>query len=54
VPAVRRLIEPSAFQEFLRNTDGYRNRALAEVAEILDECYARTHAAETVGSVRAR
>jgi 1,2-diacylglycerol 3-beta-galactosyltransferase len=54
VPAVRRLIEPSAFQEFLRNTDGYRNRALAEVAEILDECYARTHTAETVGSVSAR
>jgi hypothetical protein len=53
-PAVRRLIEPSAFQEFLRNTDGYRNRALAEVAEILDECYARTHTAETVGSVSAR
>jgi Glycosyltransferase family 28 C-terminal domain len=52
-PAVQRLIEPSAFQEFLRNTDGYRNRALAEVAEILDECYARTHAAETVGSVNA-
>jgi UDP-N-acetylglucosamine:LPS N-acetylglucosamine transferase len=52
--AVQRLIEPSAFQEFLRNTDGYRNRALAEVAEILDECYARTHAEETVGSVSAR
>src|ERR1700679_3777410 len=41
-PAVQRLIEPAAFQEFRLNTEGYRNRALAEVAEILDECYART------------
>jgi Glycosyltransferase family 28 C-terminal domain len=53
-PAVRRLIEPLAFREFRRNTEGYRNRALAEVAEILDECYARTRAGEVVGSVSAR
>ena len=54
VSAVQRLIEPAAFQEFVRNTDKYRNRALAEVSEVLDECYERTHAAETAGSASAR
>jgi UDP-N-acetylglucosamine:LPS N-acetylglucosamine transferase len=49
-PAVARLIEPAAFQEFVRNTSRYQNRALAEVAEILDECYARAHPAQ--GSAR--
>jgi hypothetical protein len=51
--AVKRLIEPSAFQEFVRNTDKYRNRALTEVSEVLDECYERTHAAETASSTSA-
>ena len=44
--AVRRLIEPGTFEEFLGNTKRYRNRALAEVAEILEECFARTNASE--------
>ncbi len=30
-PAVRRMIEPATFEEFLRNTNTYRNRALEEV-----------------------
>ncbi|MGB9236549.1 MAG: glycosyltransferase [Terriglobales bacterium] len=38
VPAVERLIEPSAFDEFLRKTSTYSNRALFEVAEILEKC----------------
>ena len=38
-PAVERLIEPSAFNEFLRNTSTYSNRALLEVSEILEKCY---------------
>jgi hypothetical protein len=37
--AVQRLIEPSAFNQFLRNTSTYSNRALAEVSEILEKCY---------------
>ena len=37
-PAVERLIEPSAFEEFRRNTTTYSNRALFEVAEILEKC----------------
>ncbi len=46
-PAVKKLIEPEAFREFCSNTQRYRNRALAEVSEILDRCYAGTHAAGT-------
>ncbi len=38
-PAVERLIEPSTFDEFCRKTSTYSNRALFEVAEILEECY---------------
>jgi Glycosyltransferase family 28 C-terminal domain/Monogalactosyldiacylglycerol (MGDG) synthase len=38
-PAVERLIDPGVFQEFLGKTSGYRNQALAEVAEILERCY---------------
>lgn len=51
VPAVKRLIEPGAFQEFLRNTTAYRNRALAEVSDILDECYESSNATEEVRSL---
>lgn len=50
-PAVKRLIEPAAFEEFLHNTRTYRNRALAEVSEILEECYERAHAKEPAGSL---
>ena len=38
-PAVQRLIEPAAFNEFLRNTSTYSNRALFEVSEIFEKCY---------------
>jgi hypothetical protein len=48
-PAVKRLIEPAAFQEFRGNTERYRNHALAEVSEILDRCYAGTRAVEAEG-----
>jgi Glycosyltransferase family 28 C-terminal domain len=40
-PAVQRLIEPSAFQQFLARTRTYSNRALFEVAGILEKCSAR-------------
>jgi len=36
-PAVERLTEPAAFQQFRRNAAAYSNRALFEVAEILDK-----------------
>ena len=36
-PAVQQLTEPSAFQQFRRNAAAYSNRALFEVAEILDK-----------------
>jgi len=39
-PAVQRLIEPARFDNFLRSTSSYSNRALFEVAEILEKCYA--------------
>jgi len=45
-PTVKRLVEPAAFEEFRRNTGRYHNRALVEVAEILDFCYEATHAQE--------
>src|SRR5208283_3239252 len=38
-PAVERLVEPSAFDDFCRKTSIYSNRALFEVAEILEKCY---------------
>lgn len=38
-PAVQRLTENSAFQEFRRNAGTYSNRALFEVSEILEKCY---------------
>jgi UDP-N-acetylglucosamine:LPS N-acetylglucosamine transferase len=49
--AVRRLIEPGTFEGFLGNTKRYKNRALAEVSEILEECYAKTNAAEKEGLI---
>lgn len=39
-PAVRKLIEPTTFNDLQRNTNTYSNRALFEVAEILEKCYA--------------
>jgi Glycosyltransferase family 28 C-terminal domain/Monogalactosyldiacylglycerol (MGDG) synthase len=42
VPAVKRLTEPSAFDKFFRKTSAYSNRALFEVAEILETCYRYT------------
>ena len=44
--AVQRLIEPATFDNFLRNTNTYSNRALFEVAEIVDKCYAANSARE--------
>lgn len=38
-PAVQRLIEPGTFDQFQRTTNTYSNRALFEVAEILEKCY---------------
>jgi UDP-N-acetylglucosamine:LPS N-acetylglucosamine transferase len=49
--AVRRLTEPGTFEEFLGNTKRYRNCALAEVSEIVEECYAKTNAAEKEGLI---
>lgn len=40
--AVERLIEPSTFGEVRRNTASYSNRALLEVSDILEKCYAET------------
>ena len=45
--AVERLIEPSVFDEFCRKTNTYSNRALFEVAEILETCYQRTNPDKT-------
>jgi 1,2-diacylglycerol 3-beta-galactosyltransferase len=45
-PAVERLTEPSAFQQFRRNAAAYANRALYEVSEILEKCYAATRTPE--------
>jgi len=45
-PAVKRLVEQATFQKFQRNTAKYNNRALAEVAEILERCYQASHAKE--------
>jgi 1,2-diacylglycerol 3-beta-galactosyltransferase len=49
--AVRRLIEPGTFEGFLGNTNGYRNRALAEVSEILEECYEGTRVSGKQGFI---
>ena len=47
-PAVRRLIEPSTFSELRRNTATYSNRALLEVSDILEKCYADTAASNNL------
>ncbi len=47
-PAVERLIAPSTFGEFCRKTNTYSNRALSEVAEILEICYERGKPRKTV------
>jgi Glycosyltransferase family 28 C-terminal domain len=39
-PAVQRLVDPANFDRFLQATSTYSNRALYEVAEILERCYA--------------
>jgi hypothetical protein len=44
-PAVQRLTEKSTFAELHRNTSTYSNRALFEVAGILEQCYQRHHPA---------
>jgi hypothetical protein len=49
-PAVQRLIEPATFDRFLRTTSTYSNRALFEVAEILEKC----HAGNAVGEMAER
>jgi UDP-N-acetylglucosamine:LPS N-acetylglucosamine transferase len=41
-PAVQRLIEPATFNNFVHNTKTYSNRALFEVAQILEKCLAGT------------
>jgi 1,2-diacylglycerol 3-beta-galactosyltransferase len=46
--AVERLIEPSTFNEFRRNTSAYSNRALLEVSDILEKCYADTAASNNL------
>jgi Glycosyltransferase family 28 C-terminal domain len=53
-PAVKRLIQPAAFQEFSRNTSKYRNRALAEVSELLDRCFEKTQRPEAVDMASAQ
>jgi 1,2-diacylglycerol 3-beta-galactosyltransferase len=42
--AVQGMIEPAAFGKFLSRTSTYSNRALFEVAEILEKCYAASEA----------
>ena len=51
-PAVQKMIEPAAFRGISTQYEHVPNRALAEVSEILEECYARTYATETAGSTR--
>lgn len=51
-PALGRLMEPGAFQEFLRKINTYRNRALAEVSEILEKCYAESNSTQETRSRR--
>ena len=43
-PAVQRLLESAAFNEFRRKANGYCNRALFEVPMILEECARQTAA----------
>ena len=45
-PAVERLTEPAAFQQFRQNAASYSNRALNEVSEIHEKCYAGTRTPE--------
>jgi Glycosyltransferase family 28 C-terminal domain len=49
-PAVQRLIDPATFDQFLHNTNTYSNRALFEVAKILEKC----HAANPVGEMATK
>jgi len=50
--AVRRLIEPATFDEFMRRTNTYSNRALFEVSETLEECYRRSAVPEMEQALR--
>jgi hypothetical protein len=52
--AVQRLIEPSTFEEFRRNTGTYSNRALFEVSEILEKCYEGTGTLESTQTRQVR
>ena len=47
-PAVQKLIEKSAFEGFRRTISGYENRALFDVARILETCYERAQVVERV------
>jgi Glycosyltransferase family 28 C-terminal domain/Monogalactosyldiacylglycerol (MGDG) synthase len=42
-PAVERLLEPPAFDNFRRNVNCYSNRALFEVPDILERCWSSSH-----------
>jgi len=42
-PAVERLLEPPAFDNFRRNVNRYSNRALFEVPDILERCWNSSH-----------
>jgi hypothetical protein len=42
-PAVERLLEPPAFDNFRRNVNRYSNRALFEVPDILERCWSSSH-----------
>jgi UDP-N-acetylglucosamine:LPS N-acetylglucosamine transferase len=37
-PAVKRLLEPTAFEELRKKTSAYSNQALFEVSRILEQC----------------
>lgn len=47
-PAVKKLTEAATFRELQRNTANYSNRALFEVADILETCSARSAAPELI------
>ncbi len=51
-PAVQKLIGRSTFKEFRRRTFTYENRALSDVARILETCYEGSHSTEEVASIR--
>ena len=48
--AVECLIEPAAFDNFISRTSTYSNRALLEVAEILEKCYAGSKTMSLAGA----